>query len=231
MHVASPLPCLPTAAHLTESLESGVSGPWPWPWPAGCEIAFLGRNGCLPLRIRPTGLRGGAIQLSAALSSQYVSSVLLAAPLASSPVALELVGPSVVSEPYIAMTVRMMQAFGASVRHGPGSAVYNVERQPYRNPAVRTPLARARHALSRHWGPDGLCNAHAISADLTHAPPPHPPHPPPPHPTHPQTYAVEADASSATYALAIAAITGGSVTVDGVGRDSLQGDAQFCKVR
>ena len=159
-----------------------MSGPWPWPWPAGCEIAFLGRNGCLPLRIRPTGLRGGAIQLSAALSSQYVSSVLLAAPLASSPVALELVGPSVVSEPYIAMTVRMMQAFGASVRHGPGSAVYNVERQPYRNPAVRTPLARARHALSRHWGPDGLCNALAIyalaiyalaiSADLTHARPP-----------------------------------------------------------
>ena len=49
--------------------------------------------------------------------------------------------------------------------------------------------------------------------------------------THTQTYAVEADASSATYALAIAAITGGSVTVDGVGRDSLQGDAQFCKVR
>ena len=42
---------------------------------------------------------------------------------------------------------------------------------------------------------------------------------------------MEADASSATYPLAIAAITGGTVTVDGVGRSSLQGDAQFYKVQ
>ena len=41
---------------------------------------------------------------------------------------------------------------------------------------------------------------------------------------------VESDASSASYPLALAAITGGCVTVDGIGTSSLQGDAQFCEV-
>lgn len=41
---------------------------------------------------------------------------------------------------------------------------------------------------------------------------------------------VEADASSASYPLAAAAICGGRVTVEGLGVDSMQGDASFCRV-
>lgn len=41
---------------------------------------------------------------------------------------------------------------------------------------------------------------------------------------------VEPDASSASYPLAIAAVTGGRVTVDGLGPDALQGDATFVDV-
>ena len=40
-------------------------------------------------------------------------------------------------------------------------------------------------------------------------------------------YAVEPDASSASYFLASAAVTGGRVTVEGLARDSAQGDARF----
>ena len=40
-------------------------------------------------------------------------------------------------------------------------------------------------------------------------------------------YAVEPDASSASYFLAAAAATGGRVTVEGLGRDSVQGDVRF----
>ena len=43
-------------------------------------------------------------------------------------------------------------------------------------------------------------------------------------------YAVEADASSASYFLAAAAITGGRVTVEGLPRTSVQGDADFADV-
>ncbi|PWI57623.1 3-phosphoshikimate 1-carboxyvinyltransferase [Sulfoacidibacillus thermotolerans] len=43
-------------------------------------------------------------------------------------------------------------------------------------------------------------------------------------------YMIEPDASGASYFLAAAAICGGTVTILGLGRDSLQGDAQFAQV-
>jgi 3-phosphoshikimate 1-carboxyvinyltransferase len=41
-------------------------------------------------------------------------------------------------------------------------------------------------------------------------------------------YAIEPDASAASYFTAAAAITGGAVRIEGLGRDSLQGDVGFC---
>ncbi|MBM3827933.1 MAG: 3-phosphoshikimate 1-carboxyvinyltransferase [Actinobacteria bacterium] len=43
-------------------------------------------------------------------------------------------------------------------------------------------------------------------------------------------YTIEADASSASYPLAVAAITNGSVRVEGLGEGALQGDAQFADI-
>src|SRR6202041_1774139 len=43
-------------------------------------------------------------------------------------------------------------------------------------------------------------------------------------------FAVEPDASAASYFFAAAAITGGEVTVRGLSRDSLQGDVNFVKL-
>ncbi len=45
-----------------------------------------------------------------------------------------------------------------------------------------------------------------------------------------RTYAVEPDASAASYFFAAAAITGGTVTVDGLGTDSIQGDMGFVDI-
>ncbi|KIJ49317.1 hypothetical protein M422DRAFT_246409 [Sphaerobolus stellatus SS14] len=45
----------------------------------------------------------------------------------------------------------------------------------------------------------------------------------------PFEYAIESDASSATYPLAIAAITSTTCTIENIGRSSLQGDARFAK--
>ncbi|WRT67049.1 pentafunctional AROM polypeptide [Kwoniella shivajii] len=47
--------------------------------------------------------------------------------------------------------------------------------------------------------------------------------------TNPSDYSVESDASSATYPLAIAAITGTTCTISNIGSSSLQGDARFAK--
>ena len=45
----------------------------------------------------------------------------------------------------------------------------------------------------------------------------------------PAQYAIEPDASAASYFFAAAAVTGGEVTVEGLSRDSLQGDVAFCE--
>ena len=45
----------------------------------------------------------------------------------------------------------------------------------------------------------------------------------------PAHYEVESDASSATYPLALAAITGTQCTVHAIGSESLQGDARFAR--
>ena len=76
----------------------------------GCDIAFLEKEGCLPLKIKNDCLEGGKINLSAKISSQYVSSVLLAAPYSKHPTELTLIGGEVVSEPYIDMTIGMMKS-------------------------------------------------------------------------------------------------------------------------
>lgn len=44
-----------------------------------------------------------------------------------------------------------------------------------------------------------------------------------------QPYAIEPDASAASYFWAAAAITGGKVTVEGLSKESLQGDVAFCE--
>ncbi|KAI8612473.1 EPSP synthase-domain-containing protein [Chytriomyces sp. MP71] len=142
-----------------------------------CQLTYLESEGCLPLNIKPTGLKGGHIKLSASISSQYVSSILLSAPYATEPVTLELVGDAVVSKPYIDMTIAMMKSFGIAAHQDPSNEnVYHIPQGVYTNPKM---------------------------------------------------YLVEADASSATYPLAYAAITGTKVTVTNIGAESLQGDSEF----
>lgn len=45
----------------------------------------------------------------------------------------------------------------------------------------------------------------------------------------PREYVIESDASSATYPLAFAALTGSTVTISNIGYESLQGDARFAR--
>lgn len=144
----------------------------------GCDIQFLGKNKSLPISIAHKGnkLQGGKIQLAASVSSQYVSSILMSAPYAQTPVTLELVGDNVVSQPYIDMTIAMMKHFGIEVTREPNSNIYHIPATSYTNP---------------------------------------------------ETYIIEADATSATYPLAYAAITGSKVTVNNIGNESLQGDSEF----
>jgi 3-phosphoshikimate 1-carboxyvinyltransferase len=71
-------------------------------------------NGCPPVVVEADGLRGGHVRIKGNISSQFLSGLLMAGPAAAADVTIEVEG-EVVSYPYVAMTLRMMQQWGLQV--------------------------------------------------------------------------------------------------------------------
>lgn len=60
---------------------------------------------------------GSQVELSGAVSSQYLTALLMAAPLATGPEGVHIrIKDELVSQPYVDMTVRLMERFGVTVR-------------------------------------------------------------------------------------------------------------------
>lgn len=96
----------------------------------GAEVSSERGNGCPPVRIGATRLQGGRATVSGAISSQFLSALLMAAPYAREDVALE-VQETLVSVPYVDLTLDIMARFGVEVEHDdyrlfriPGRQVY-----------------------------------------------------------------------------------------------------------
>jgi len=142
----------------------------------GARIDYEGQAGYPPLLIEPAQqLRQDEVAIRGNVSSQFVSGLLMAAPLVAPAQGLRIrVAGELISQPYVAMTVAMMKRFGVEVRRSEETFV----------------VPRARYAS-------------------------------------PGALAVEGDASSASYFLALGLLAGGPVRVEGVGRDSVQGDIAF----
>ena len=143
----------------------------------GAEVSCINGTDSPPIEVIANGLPGGTTLLSGAISSQYLSSILMAAPYAKTEVQIEITD-KLVSVPYVEMTLQLMLLFGVSVENDKFKH-FRVPSMPYRSPG--------------------------------------------------KIY-VEGDASSASYFLAGAAISGGPVTVKGCGTESLQGDSRFAEV-
>lgn len=56
------------------------------------------------------------INLSGKVSSQYLTAILMAAPLAEGEGATEIISEGLISQPYVEMTIELMMAFCAKVR-------------------------------------------------------------------------------------------------------------------
>jgi len=112
-----------------------------------------------------------------------VSSILLSAPYAKSPVELVLAESKPTSLAYIRMTLSIMKQFGISVE--------TIKDNHYRIPTGQ------------------YCFGSGKGDEI---------------------FEIEADASSASYPAAFAAVTGSTVILEGVGNSSEQGDAAFAKL-
>jgi len=74
----------------------------------GCNIES--KNGFLPVKIHKSEFIGGKTEISTSESSQFLSALLMVAPLAKNPLEIAITGKKV-SEPYIDMTFEMMKIF------------------------------------------------------------------------------------------------------------------------
>ena len=79
-------------------------------------IDATAETGCPPITIRGTGSFGqGRVEIDSGLSSQYVSALLMAAPLGDGPIEIALTGSEIGARGYVDLTLAAMRAFGASV--------------------------------------------------------------------------------------------------------------------
>ncbi len=137
-------------------------------------------TGCPPVVIESEGWHGNHVAVRGDVSSQFLSALLLAAPFEGKPIEIETTG-SLVSEPYVAMSVRMVEQWGGVVRR-----------------------TTARHGY--------------LVEGFVSAPP--------------AEYAIEPDASSASYFAALPAIVGGTIILNDLPQPgtALQGDVEFLSV-
>lgn len=77
----------------------------------GADIIYEGEEGFPPLRIHGRRLKGGELELDASVSSQYISALLMTAPVMEEGLRLKLLG-EIASRPYIVMTLKMMRDYG-----------------------------------------------------------------------------------------------------------------------
>ena len=80
----------------------------------GARIDYEGTKGFPPLVIRPGTIRGGATRVRGDVSSQYLSALLMAAPLAAAETRIEVEG-ELISKPYVEITLNLMRRFGVDV--------------------------------------------------------------------------------------------------------------------
>jgi 3-phosphoshikimate 1-carboxyvinyltransferase len=80
----------------------------------GADIKYVEKEGFLPLQINGKPLAGGKVSIDMTQSSQFASSLLLAAPMWSQGLEMEMLG-DLSSLPYLDMTLVMMQHFSARV--------------------------------------------------------------------------------------------------------------------
>lgn len=144
----------------------------------GADITYLKSTDYPPLKIEGSILQGGAVEIDGSISSQFLTALLMAAPLFEGDTEIHIKG-DLVSKPYIDITIGVMAHFGVEVINNNYQSFKVASQQKYQSP---------------------------------------------------NKIMVEGDASSASYFVAAAAINGGEITINGVGKQSVQGDIGFAHV-
>ena len=99
----------------------------------GADVNYLKNDGYPPVRIKGTGLKGGKVSIDGSISSQFLTALLMAAPLAKSDLDIEISG-ELVSKPYIDITLHLMAQFGIQIEHDDYQVFHVKAGQTYQSP-------------------------------------------------------------------------------------------------
>jgi 3-phosphoshikimate 1-carboxyvinyltransferase len=94
--------------------------------------AFSTRNNGKPPIIVKGGFKGGETFINGNVSSQFISSIIMAAPCAENPVDLHVKG-DFISKPYVDMTIDLMKKFGVNLDYERREKSFHIEPQTYRS--------------------------------------------------------------------------------------------------
>ena len=93
-------------------------------------------NGLLPILVKGP-LKGGKAKLDGALSSQFLTGLLMSLPLAENDTVLEV--SNLTSKPYVLMTIEVMKLFGVEVKHSNYERFEIKANQKYKSQEVTVP--------------------------------------------------------------------------------------------
>jgi len=114
----------------------------------GANIVCESPNRCPPVAIEASGLAGGEVTIRGDISSQYLSGLLMAAPLAKSDTQIRIAG-ELVSKPYVEMTLTVMRSFGATAESNDLQSFLIPGEQTYE--ACNYPIEPDASAASYFW--------------------------------------------------------------------------------
>ncbi len=83
---------------------------------AGANIDYMEEEGYPPVYIKAQGLKGGKVAIDGSVSSQFLTALLMASPMAKDDTEITIIG-TLVSKPYIDITLKIMKDFGVEVLH------------------------------------------------------------------------------------------------------------------
>ncbi|MBV0932899.1 3-phosphoshikimate 1-carboxyvinyltransferase [Marinobacterium weihaiense] len=135
--------------------------------PLGAQVEYLGDEGYPPLKIRARGLQGGEVSIRGNISSQFLTALLMTAPLAESDLVINVDG-ELVSKPYIDITLHTMQLFGVEVDNQNYQRFVIRAGQQYRSPGevmVEGDASSASYFLAAAAIAGGTVRVYGVGSD------------------------------------------------------------------
>lgn len=119
----------------------------------GADIQYLEKEGYPPLRIKGKELSGKKIKVDGSMSSQFISALLMIAPVLKNGLTVQFQG-EIVSKPYIEMTLKIMSHFG--IKYEQTNNSIQIDHQEYQP---------ADYTMESDWSAAGYWYAIAVMSD------------------------------------------------------------------